>query len=112
MKQKSFDAVNINIQDDINRASNKEIGEIYKGLKELLKEFDKDSIFKNAKDLIKRAIIFIDKRKICLLILQDIFDSMDKLTTEQRNRLLKKLNHISDIHRTLGEDIIRFLGFV
>lgn len=112
MKQKSFDAVGINIQNDIKQANNKKISEIYKKLKELLKEFDKDSVFKNAKDLIKRALLFADKRRLCLLILQDIFDSKDSLSDDQKQRLLKKLNEIADIHRTLGEDIIRFLGLM
>ena len=112
MKQKSFDAVSINIQNDINQANNKKINEIYKKLKELLREFDNDTLFKNAKDLVKRTIIFVDRRKLCLEILNDIFDSKDSLSEEQKQKLLKKLNEISDIYRTLGEDIIRFLGLM
>ena len=112
MKQKSFDAVNINIQNDIKQANNKKINEIYKKLRELLKEFDKDSMFKNAKDLVKRAVLFPDKRNLCLAILNDLFDSKDSLSEEQKQKLLKKLNELSDIHRTLGEDIIRFLGLM
>ena len=79
---KSFEAVDINIQNDIKHASNKKINEIYNELKQALKLFDKDPFFKNAKDYFKR--LFADKRRACLLFLNDLYDSKDKLTDEQR----------------------------
>ena len=110
MKPKTYEAVNINIQNDIKQANYKKICEIYNKLKELLKDFDNDPILKDAKDFVKR--LFVDKRNGCLLILEDIFESKDKLTENQKKILLKRLNEISDIHRTLGEDALRFLGLM
>ena len=107
---KDFKAVDINIRNDLKRATNKEIDKIYKELKALLSIFDRDSFFKNSFDYFRR--IFCDKRRACLLFLNDLFDSKDKLTNEERNMLLQKLNIICDIHRSLGEDILRFLGFM
>lgn len=107
---KSFEAVDINIQNDIKHASNKKINEIYNELKQALKLFDKDPFFKNAKDYFKG--LFANKRRACLLFLNDLYDSKDKLTDEQREQLRQRLNKIADIYRTLGEDIIRFLGYM
>lgn len=108
--QKSFEAVNINIQNDIKRANKKELNEIYNVLKQLLSDFDNDTFFKNAKDYLKK--LFSDKRKACLFILNDLFDSKDSLNQQQKDSLLIKLNKLSDIHRGFIEDAIRFLGLM
>lgn len=108
--KKDFKAVNINIRNDLKRATNKEVDRIYKELKSLLSNFDRDSFFKNSIDYFRR--FFCDKRHACLLFLNDLFDSKDKLTNNEKELLLQKLNIICDIHRSLGEDILRFLGFM
>ena len=107
---KSFEAVDINIQNDIKRSNNKKINAIYNELKQALKLFDKDPFFKDVKDYFKR--LFVDKRTACLLFLNDLYDSKDRLTDEQKEQLRLRLNKIADIYRTLGEDIIRFLGYM
>lgn len=107
---KTFEAVDINIQKDIKQANNKKINEIYKELKAALKIFDKDPFFNDVKDYCKRLLV--DRRKACLFILNDLYDSKDRLSDEQREQLRQRLNKIADIYRTLGEDIIRFLGYM
>lgn len=97
-----------NIKNDIKQASNKQIDVIYEALKTALKKFDRDELRKNIVDFFK--LIFATKRQKCLLFLEDITDSEYKLTDVEKELLRKELLDISNIHRTLIENIISLLG--
>lgn len=104
MKNTNLDSLVENIKKDISSCSQKELGQIYKAIKNALKKFDRDSILKNAKDFIKS--LFKNKRQKCLLFVEDIVDSKDKLTDEEKESLRKTFLDTSNIHRTFIENII------
>lgn len=105
---KSIDEIKENLYKDIEKATSREIEKIYSALKEVLKEFDKDSNLKNLYDFFKS--IFKTKKAKCLQFVTDIFDSKEKLTVDESERLRKALLDISKIHRTIIENIIALLG--
>lgn len=103
MKDASFEATKKNIIDDINSCSTKELNKIYQSLKTILKEFDKDSFFKDSKDFFK--FFFKDKKSKCLFFIEDICDSRDRLSAEMKEKLRKEFLKVSNIHRTFLENI-------
>lgn len=105
---KSLEELKNNINKDINQASSREIDEIYYSLKSVAKRFDRDSNLKNLFDVFK--IIFKTKRDKCISFVDDIFDSIGKLSTDEKNNLRKALLDISNIHRSIIENIIALLG--
>lgn len=105
---KDLDFLIQNIKEDIKKASDKQIDSIYETLKKALDKFDRDSYFKNFLDSIKR--LFKTKRQKCLLLINDICDSKHKLNENEKELLRKELLDISNIHRTLIENIISLLG--
>jgi len=96
-----------NIIVDIEQANKNDIDQIYNALNKALHQFDKDSFAKNLIDSIKK--IFSTKRKKCKLIIIDIIESKDKLTAKEKQLLRNHLLDISNIHRTLIENIISIL---
>lgn len=108
MKDKSFDALKENISEDLKQASKKEIDEIYKNLELCLKKFDKDKTLKNIKDFFVK--LFKSKKDKCILLINDIVDSRDKLSPEEKEELRKCFLNISNIHRTFLEDIQALFG--
>lgn len=105
---KDLETLKENIKEDIKRASEKQINSIYEALKKALEKFDRDSDFKNFLDWIKT--ILKTKRQKCVLFFNDINDSKHKLNDNEKELLRKEFLDISNIHRTLIEDIISLLG--
>lgn len=105
---KSIEEIKENLYQDIDKATAKELEKIYSSLKDVLSNFDRDSSLKNLCDFFKS--IFKTKKAKCLQFINDIFDSKDKLTQEERDKLRKALLDISNIHRTFIENIIALLG--
>ena len=105
---KTIEEIKANLYQDIDKANSKELEKIYSSLKNVLKTFDRDSSFKNLCDFFK-SIIKTKKAK-CLQFINDIYDSKDKLTNNEKNKLRKALLDISNIHRTFIENIISLLG--
>lgn len=105
---KSIDEIRENICQDIKDASSKEIDQIYNSLKKVSKKFDRDSAIKNLFDGLRG--IFRSKKDMCLLFVNDIFDSAEKLSADEKNQLRKALLDISNIYRTVIENIIALLG--
>ena len=105
---KNVDELRENICQDIRDASYKEIDQIYNSLKDVSKKFDRDSILKNLFDGLRG--IFRSKKDRCLLFVNDIFDSAENLSADEKNQLRKALLDISNIHRTVIENIIALLG--
>lgn len=108
MKDTSLNALKDNIIKDIESCSSKELNNIYDALKKTLKEFDRDSFFKNCKDFFKS--IFKTKKQKCIYFIDDIVDSKDKLTDDEKEKLRKSFLDISNIHRTFIENIIALFG--
>lgn len=104
MKNTNLDSLVENVKKDISSCSQKELDQIYKAIKNALKKFDRDNNFKNSRDFMKS--LFKTKRQKCLLFVEDIVDSKDKLTCEERESLRKTFLDISNIHRTFVEDLI------
>ena len=104
MKNTDLDSLVENVKKDISSCSQKELDQIYKAIKNALKRFDRDNIFKNTKDFIKS--LFKTKRQKCFLFVEDIVDSKDKLTDEEKESLRKTFLDISNIHRTFIENLI------
>lgn len=105
---KSLEEIKINIHQDIKNASAKEIDKIYYALKAVAKTFDRDSALKNLFDGLK--YIFKDKRGKCIQLVDDIFNSAEKLSIGEKIQLRKLLLDISNIHRDIIENIIALLG--
>lgn len=102
-KEKDFDSLKENILKDIKEAKNREIDEIFKRMHSCLKRFDRDDIRKEILDFFKR--IFKGKREKCALFVEDICDSRDKLTENEKEILRKEFLDISNIHRTFLENL-------
>ena len=105
---KSIEEIKVNIHQDIKKASSKEIDRIYYALKEVSKKFDRDSALKNLFDIFKG--ILKSKRDKCLHFVDDIFDSAEKLSADEKIQLRKALLDISNIYRTIIENIISLLA--
>lgn len=105
---KNLDELQQNIIEDIKNCPDRVVENVYKALKKALKQFDKDSFFKNLKDFFNA--IFKTRREKCLLILNDIMDSREKLTDKEKELLRKEFLEISNIYRSLIENIIALLG--
>lgn len=105
---KDFESLKNNVVKDINSCNKKELKKIYDALKKSLASFDKDSILKNVSDFFKS--LFKNKKEKCLFFVEDICDSRDKLTNEEKESLRKSFLEISNIHRTFLEDILALLG--
>ena len=56
MKDTSFETLKNNILEDIESCSKKDLDKIYIGIKNSLKKFDRDGIFKNCKDMFKNLL--------------------------------------------------------
>lgn len=98
-----------NIERDIKQCNNRQLSTINDQLVECLKKYDHDSFLKNFGDTIKVAFSFT-KRKKCLKLLEDIFDSYEKLDSETRGMLEKDLEIISKIYLDLWDRIKLLLG--
>lgn len=105
---KTIEEIKANLHQDIDKANSKELEKIYSSLKDVLKTYDRDSSLKNLCDFFKN--IFSSKKAKCLQFVNDIYDSKDKLTNEEKDKLRKALLDISNIHRTFVENIISLLG--
>ena len=105
---KTIEEIKSNLHQDINNANSKEIDKIYFALKDVLKKFDRDSLVKNLGDFFKGFLK--SKRSKCIQFVNDIFDSKDRLSKEEKDGLRKALLDISNIHRTFIENIIELLG--
>jgi DNA phosphorothioation-dependent restriction protein DptG len=108
MKQTDIESLVQNISEDLEKASSKDIDKIYTALKSALKTFDRDSQFKDIIDVLKN--IFKSKKEKCILIIRDLLDSKEKLIDTEIESLRKELLEISNIHRTLLEDIRALLN--
>lgn len=108
MKEFDTESLVANITEDLKKAKSSDIDKIYEALKKALVKFDKDTNIKNLLDSLKG--LFKSKREKCILFLKDLMDSKDKLTNEKKESLRKELLDISNIHRTLLENIRSLLG--
>ncbi len=108
MKEKSYESLKKNLIDDLSNCSRKELDLIYKMLKECLKKFDRDGIFKNCRDFFK--LIFKNKKEKCLYFINDVEDSKDKLTDTEKEELRKYFLSISNVHRTFLENLQALFG--
>lgn len=97
-----------NITEDLNKANSRDIDKIYDALKAALKKFDRDSNIKDLIDIFRG--LFKSKREKCVLFMKDLMDSKDKLNEDEKEILRKELLDISNIHRTLLENIRALLG--
>lgn len=104
---KSIEEIKNNLKEDIQKANDKEINLIFKELKKMLCNYDRDSLLKNISDIFNS--LFKSKRKKCELFLNDLFDSLDKLNTDEIEKFRKDLLSTSNIHRTFLEDLIALL---
>lgn len=105
---KSIEEIKKNLVKDIKDANSSEIDKIYNTLKEILSSFDRDGLLKNLCDFCKG--ILKTKRNKCLQFVNDIFDSKDKLSQDEKEKLRKALLDVSNIHRNFIENIIALLG--
>jgi hypothetical protein len=103
MANTDFDTLKKNILKDIDEASGNDINEIYSALSKAIAKFDRDSILKDFIDLFRS--ILKTKRQKCKLFINDIVDSSSKLTTNEKELLRLEFLDISNIHRTLLENI-------
>ena len=97
-----------NVKDDIKKASGRDIDALYSSLKKALKKYDGDPFLKNVCDLFKRAFTF-DKRKRCLIVLDDILEELNKPGFSRKEELRHDLLDISNIHRSFLENLIALL---
>ena len=105
---KTIDELIENINEDIEKASTKEINKIYEELKKILKKYDGDGFFKNCFDFIRQ--LFQSTRIKCKLIFKDILEEMTKPGFSKKEELRRDLLDLSNIHRDLLENIISLLG--
>lgn len=56
--------------------------------------------------------MFKSKKDKCILFIEDICDSKDKLKTEEKEKLRMFFLDISNIHRTFVEDLITAIGII
>jgi hypothetical protein len=103
MANTDFETLKQNILKDIDEASGKDINDIYSALRKALAKFDRDSLLKNLFDLF--LSILKTKRQKCKLLVNDIVDSRSKLSVSEKELLRKEFLDISNIHRTLIENI-------
>ena len=103
MKKTDFNSLIENIKEDLNKCNNKELEKIFSAIKLCLKSFDRDFIMKNVKDFFKS--FFKSKKDKCLFFIEDIVDSKDKLSCEEKECLRRNLLEISNIERTFLEDL-------
>jgi hypothetical protein len=103
MKNTDFENLKQNIFKDIDDASNKDINEIYSLLSKALDKFDRDSKLKDFFDLFHS--ILKTKRQKSKLFIHDIVESSSKLTSNEKELLRLEFLRISNIHRTLIENI-------
>jgi hypothetical protein len=103
MKNTDFENLKQNIFKDIDDASNKDINEIYSLLSKALDKFDRDSKLKDFFDLFRS--ILKTKRQKSKLFIHDIVESSSKLTSNEKEILRLEFLRISNIHRTLIENI-------
>lgn len=106
-KAKDFDSLKENVLADINSCSSKELNKIYTALKKTVFEFDRDVFGKQIRDFFKS--VFKSKKDKCVFFVEDICDSKDKLSSEEKETLRKMFLDISNIHRTFLEDLIALL---
>jgi len=104
MKSTDLESLKNNLLTDIDQATKSNIEDIYKALITSLNKYDKDGLLKNVKD---HVILFFtpDKRAKCKYIITDIIDSKESLSTDEKESLRKNFLDISNIHRTLLENI-------
>ena len=108
MGVKTIEGIKQNILEDIRKTDNRKIEEIYASLKKTLNKFDRDFLGKNVKDFLRA--IFKTKRERCIQFVEDLFDSQSQLTSQEKNDLRRALLDISNIHRSIIENIIALLG--
>jgi hypothetical protein len=108
MKKYDTDSLVINIKEDIKNAKSGDIDKIYKAFKGALEQFDRDTNVKNLFDFFKG--FFKSRREKCILFINDLMDSKDKLTDKEKESLRKELLDISNIHRTLLENLQSLFG--
>ena len=97
-----------NIRDDIDKASNSEINELYTQLNALLKKYDNDPLIKNIFDWFSK--IFKSKRERCKYILNDIIEETKDPNFTRKDELRSDLLKISNIHRDFLENLASLLG--
>lgn len=103
MSNTDFESLKTNILKDIDEAKSSDVSKIYSALVSALRKFDRDSALKNLFDFLTGLLK--TKRQKCKLIVSDIIDSRSKLTSDEKELLRKEFLDISNIHRTLLEDI-------
>lgn len=106
-KEKDFESLKEDIVSDINSCTDGELNKIYTALKKVLKIFDRDPFLKQLRDFFK--LITKSRKEKCLFFVEDICDSKDKLTPNEKESLRKAFLDISNIHRTFFEDLVALL---
>lgn len=105
---KNLDWLITNIREDLKKASNREIKDIYNSLKKLLNKYDNDTFIKNIKDFLKKVLK--SKREKCSLFFEDIIEGIDSMSDKTKQELKKDLLDLSNIHRTIFEDLAALIG--
>lgn len=108
MKDKTYETLKSNIIEDLSQCSRKEIDSIYQMLKDCIKKFDRDDLFKNCRDFFK--LIFKSRKDKCLFFINDIEDSREKLTSIEKEELRKYFLNVSNVHRTFLENVQALFG--
>lgn len=108
MVSKDFESLKENVIKDISECNKKELNKIYDCLKKAVKNFDRDSIWKNIKDCFHS--INKNKKEKCIFFINDLCDSRSKLSSEEKEQLRREFLKISEIHMTFLENIRALFG--
>ena len=105
--KKDIEWLTKNVNEDIDKASNKNIDKLYGSLKLMLKKYDNDPIIKDISDFFNGLLKA--KRIKCKLILNDILEEIQKPEFSRHEELRKDLLVVSNIHRDFLENLISLL---
>jgi hypothetical protein len=105
--KKDLEWLTANINEDIDKASNKNIDRLYESLRNMLKKYDNDPLIKDVLDWFNGFLK--SKRMKCKLILNDILEEIQKPEFTRHEELRKDLLEVSNIHRNFLENLISLL---
>mgnify|MGYP001185041782 CR=1 FL=1 len=108
MPQKSQEEIIENIRQDLERCGSGDVKKILSSLSSLLKKYDRDKWDKNWRDFFKR--LFKGNREKCILMIEDLLDSEDKLSESEKTEMRKDLLATSEIYMTILEKLKALFG--
>lgn len=105
--KKDLEWLTANINEDIDKASNRNINKLYESLRDMLKKYDNDPLIKDAFDFLNGLLK--SKRTKCKFVLNDILEEIQKPEFTRHEELRKDLLEVSNIHRDFLENLISLL---